>query len=40
MMTKDKPSSPKTRTIEEIEMVDIVITNAETDQKEIKEDTE
>ena len=38
MMIKDKSSSPKTGIIEEIEMVDIVVTNAETDQEEIQED--
>ena len=40
MMRKDKPNSPNTGISEEIEMVDIAITNTDTDQEEILEDVE
>ena len=40
MMMKDKPSSPKNGITEGIEMEDIVITNADTDQAEVQEDVE
>ena len=40
MMRKDKPSSPKSGMSEGIEMVDIGITNTDTDQEKIEEDVE
>ena len=40
MMIKDKPSCPKTEITEGIEMLDMVIKSADTDQAEIQEDVE